>query len=331
MDAPDSPVDSSSRSTGPARLAHPVGEALDEPTPLQIAGRWMFNASVAGAIVSIIIHVVFLIAAGRILLSRPAGDSRGADAGIEVAVMNESQLDEIRDQTLHDDPVTINDLEMTEPVQPPDSDMPALDDSISTTGPGDLAQMSGAGAADEFKTPTGAGSVASFFGVEARGSRFAYIVDRSGSMADRDRMDVLKANLVGSINGLSVNTSFMVFFFSGESRALGNRTNWLTVNNRNREMAEREIRGVEPYGGTNPLPAFIDAFNMKPKPDSIYFMTDGIFQEEVAPEVHELNAQSGALTPIHTISFVDNSAEDILRRIARDSGGTYTHIAGPEQ
>jgi len=305
----------------------------DDPTPLQIALKWLFNASVAGAVLSLVVHVILLIVAGSILLSRPAGDPRGASREIEVAVTTRSELEEIQERDLLEDPVETEELEMTEALAPPSSDMPALDQSLTASDAGDLSPLGGAGdsAGEGFDTPTGAGSVASFFGVEARGSRFAYIVDRSGSMGDRDRIGVLKSELVESIGGLNRNASFMIFFYSGETRPLGNRTNWLEANERNREMAGREIRAVSAYGGTNPVPAFLEAFKLRPKPDAIYFMTDGVFPEEVASAVHEINAEAGAITPVHTTSFIDRSAEQILRRIARQSGGSYTHVEGPPQ
>ncbi|MEZ6090118.1 MAG: hypothetical protein R3C05_19240 [Pirellulaceae bacterium] len=81
------------------------------------------------------------------------------------------------------------------------------------------------------------------------------------------------------------------------------------------------------FGGTDPTPAFRDAFELSPPPDIIYFMTDGLFDPSVVGEVARLNTKRPKVQ-VHAISFIDNSSESLMRRIAEDSGGTYTHVPG---
>ena len=79
-------------------------------------------------------------------------------------------------------------------------------------------------------------------------------------------------------------------------------------------------------GGHEPLPAFEAAFTrLRPRPDAIFFMTDGLFRPEVADVIPTLNAGRKPV-PIHSISLVDRGAEALLRKIADDSEGTYRHV-----
>src|SRR5207248_843954 len=79
----------------------------------------------------------------------------------------------------------------------------------------------------------GGGGAASFFGVEARGTRFAYIIDISGSMdlgvgtADIKRIDILKAELSKSVDALLENAFFFVALFSSDAKPLGGRMEWI--------------------------------------------------------------------------------------------------------
>jgi hypothetical protein len=76
-----------------------------------------------------------------------------------------------------------------------------------------------------------------------------------------------------------------------------------------------------------PFPAFEVVFSLRPRPDAIYFMTDGQFEPSVAVELARLNVEDRI--PIHCICFVSKEAEALMKKIAEDSGGTYTYVAGP--
>jgi hypothetical protein len=297
--------------------------------PLARLGRIPRRACAVGLACSLLIHLVLLFVAGVILLDRPGAGGDADAIELELAIATQAELQDLSEQTVSaDDPLDDADVRMADALPTPDLPMPALDASPSDTSSA-LDALGGAaeGLGDDAIPTGGAGGVASFFGVEARGQRFAYIVDRSGSM-EGAKIQTLKSQLISSIGGLSESASFMVFFYSSGARSLGNRSRWLDADPRNRDLASREIAATSAHGGTDPLPAFELAFNMRPKPDAIYFMTDGVFDEAVAAEIAALNARTGAVTPVHAISLVDDSARELLQSIARQSGGTYTHVGG---
>jgi len=300
------------------------------PGLVERLGRIPERATAIGLIFSLVAHLLLLTIAGLILLERPGDGRRAGEVEIDLAIATQAELTELTaERTATPDPLDAAEPEMRERVATPDLPMPALDAAPTDPASRGVESLGGAaeGLGDQTLPTGGAGGVASFFGVEARGQRFAYVVDRSGSM-EGAKLQTLKSQLISSIGGLGQNASFMVFFYSNEARSLGGRSRWLSAEERNRELASREIVATTAHGGTNPLPAFELAFDMRPKPDAIYFMTDGVFDQAVAGEIAALNARTGAITPIHAISFVDDRAEALLRSIARQSGGTYTHVGG---
>lgn len=197
-----------------------------------------------------------------------------------------------------------------------------IGEGLGGAGGGDIGDGQGLGAGG-----TGGGA-ASFFGVEAKGSRFAYICDVSGSMRGV-RLDALKMEMRESIEALLDHMGFYVVLFNSDARELGDRTKWTVASPTGKRWAVETIFRIEAYGGTEPWPAFDKVFNIKPAPDAIYFMTDGIFDPAVADLIAMRNRGSRKV-PVHCITFEDKSAEELMRRIAAESGGTYTHVEGPK-
>jgi hypothetical protein len=171
------------------------------------------------------------------------------------------------------------------------------------------------------------GGGAKFFGVEARGARFAYIVDISGSM-EGPKIVTLRRELSSSIDGLPENAQFMIYFFESQTVPIGGRDKWMEAVAKNKNWAINIISRVEARGGTEPGGAFSNAFGLSPKPDAIYFMTDGLFDAGIADRVAAMN-RKGKKVPIHCIAFAEKGSEALMRRIAEQSGGTYTYIEGP--
>src|SRR5690606_16329369 len=97
-----------------------------------------------------------------------------------------------------------------------------------------------------------------------------------------------------------------------------------------KRSARAEINNIRAGGTTIPFPAFEEVFRMRPRPDAIYFMTDGAFSnaEAVAEEIARLNRSTGKIVPIHCITFIERDAEEIMKVIARQSNGSYTHVTG---
>jgi hypothetical protein len=212
---------------------------------------------------------------------------------------------------------------------------------LPSADPGSLPGLAGSGlgggsgdgdgfgeGAGELGGGGGGGGGARFFGVEARGSRFAYVVDVSGSMQG-ESLASLKRELTNSLDGLLSASSFLVLLFNSDSVPLGGRVKWIDASEPAKRRIFEMLGKVVAGGGTHPEDAFEMAFSLKPRPDAIYFMTDGLFDTAVAEKVSRWNKQDNRIVPIHCIAFGTRDSEALMRQIAQSSGGSFTYIAGP--
>lgn len=290
------------------------------------------RASVWGLAASLLVHLLAWLVASIITFTHAqAGGAGAGDSLVEFAVVTETELQQLQDASLEVQSPEVPDIPLEalpaldELGGPVSSDMQALMDDIgelgSDLGAGDINDAGALGAG-------GAGGAASFFGVEARGSRFAYVVDVSGSMGVGGKIQALKKELSRSVGALEENTSFSIALYSGSAWPLGQRKGWVNASTSGKKWASKHIRDIIPNGGTNPSPAFGILFQMSPKPEAIYFMTDGEFPAEAALEILRINGDYNI--PIHCITFVNRAAEPVMRQIADESGGTYNHVPGPD-
>lgn len=282
-------------------------------------------------LLSFIVHSILLLVLAFIILDRPAG-SAGGGGEIELAIVTQTELTQLQSQAIES---TLP--EMAADAAPEMFDAALFDTPVTELGMEaavqNVASLGGVGQSLEGGLDLGSGSVggaASFFGVEARGTRFAYIVDISGSMTG-SKLETMRRELAGSLEALNEHASFAVVLFSHDSHIIGGRRQWSRAIRRIKDSAVRDINAISASGATQPLPAFEIVFGLRPRPDAIYFMTDGMFAESVVQEVARMNSSWIEPTPIHTISFVSREAESQLRRIAEKSGGVYTHVPGPGQ
>lgn len=279
--------------------------------------------------VSIALHFLLLMMALLLVLQRPAGGQAGAGE-IQLAVMTETELAALQ-QDLPSSTDTLPDAAAPETIDL--ADIPDPDAATRATNPSSATAISGVGEslASDSGLDLGAlgGGGASFFGVEAVGSRFAYVVDVSGSMTG-SRLATLQQQLIGSIEGLLDHASFSIVLFSSDARVVGGRTAWIPATEENKRAMALEIRAISSGGGTVPLPAFEQVFSLSPRPDAVYFMTDGEFQDEntVIGRIGQMNGSGRGRAPIHCIAFESRVSERVMQRIAALSGGSYTFIGG---
>ena len=121
----------------------------------------------------------------------------------------------------------------------------------------------------------------------------------------------------------------IVPFSSGAAQPLGGKNGWTETTDRAKRAISRAIETLPADGGTNPSPAFQMVFAVRPRPDAIYFMTDGEFDEAVVQEVALMQSQLSAPVPVHCICFASQSGEVLMKKIAEQSKGTYTFVPGP--
>jgi len=326
----------------PGRVARRQSEpAPAEEARLEFWWRWLGGATAAAFLMSLLIHTLGGVISAFILVGGGAGGG-GAGPGsgpgsVEMAVVTEGELAALEEAASASGMPLVSEIVAGEGSEADLADSTLGADYGPGAGVSELGadsigggDISGGGGGDGLGLGGSGGGGASFFGIEAQGSRFAYIVDVSGSMNVEGRLDSLKRELTRSVEGLLENASFFIVLFSGDAQLLGGRRDWSEGTDLNKRWARRTIARIGAQGETNPLPAFRLVLSTKPRPDAIYFMTDGDFGAQgdlVALEIAALNSQHR--TPVHCICFVQRDSEAVMKRIARDSGGTYTFIAGP--
>ncbi|MCH2153575.1 MAG: VWA domain-containing protein [Phycisphaerales bacterium] len=170
----------------------------------------------------------------------------------------------------------------------------------------------------------GSGGAASFFGIASEGRRFAYIVDRSGSMANI-RLEQAKDELKRSLRELPDYAEFVVVFYSDSFYMPPFQEGWLRARRTQIRAMNKWIDGVEAKGGTNPLSSFKEVLKLDPPPDVIFFLTDGQIQSMTAQDVAKLN-QIRQPAVINTIAFANDESQELLERIASDSEGIYRFV-----
>lgn len=187
---------------------------------------------------------------------------------------------------------------------------------------------------------SGHGPPSQFMGTGGTAFYIVYIIDRSGSMVGS--FDYVKKELRRSIEQLQPQQLFQVIFFNAGDPLEFNsadpgsppayRLNFAT--DRTKVKVFSFIESMISTGRTDPRPAFRKALALKPRPNLIYFLTDGAFEPDIADELKKWN--SDRKTVINTIAFLQRPAEALLKRIAYENGGKYTFInpeaeAGPGQ
>ena len=168
----------------------------------------------------------------------------------------------------------------------------------------------------------GAGGT-SFFGVGGRGTRFAFIVDKSGSMVN-GRIGEAKQELYKAIVALPDFASvYVVFYDSSDPWAFSDR--WERVRSSMVKKLKTWLNNVGPSGGTEPTPAFRAVFALDARPDVIFFLSDGEIPPESIAQIRQMNARGKRVT-INAIAFGEESGSQQLRQIAQEADGEFRQV-----
>lgn len=205
------------------------------------------------------------------------------------------------------------------------------------------------------------GGSVSFMGNQGKGSRVVFVVDVSGSMSASSqadgktisRFELLKKELSKSLNQLRGGVQYQVIYFSdfawphdevdtndpaamakyewdirpGQQGVRIPRFRYLAANPANLTKSRKIIDESINPGGTNWGAGLLMALAGSPKPDLIFFMTDGNRSDALTwvDEVTASNAKGKPAT-IHTTAMMEPAAAKELDELARRNGGKFTII-----
>jgi hypothetical protein len=117
--------------------------------------------------------------------------------------------------------------------------------------------------------------LAVFFEIHDRARSVAYVIDRSGSMAVRNSLDVAKRELLASLSQLPPDSQFAVIFYNMTAWTLRDdqgHAGLMAASASNRKEVQSQIAKVAADGGTDHMVALRTALTLKP--DVIFFLTD---------------------------------------------------------
>lgn len=305
------------------------------------------HQSMVGGLSSACLHMLLLIILG--LLFAPAYPKGAID--IELAMANTSASAEMEsftisplDAALHNPAVS-----KTTTANAPRVDVlieePQLIMDLGDVVAGEALADPTALLSDAIESPGGttgtaeSGKKGTFFGANAYGDDFVYVVDMSTSMGYRSeygqtRFAVACRELLRSINELTSKQKFCVFMFSYRTRVMFDMPpRMIRATDSNKRRIALWINSLGLGGGTDPR--FGTMMALKLKPDAIFLLSDGEFNgREVNthgipgnPPIETIIKQmrKGAV-PIHTIAFEDLGNRKRLRRIANATNGTHRFI-----
>jgi len=273
--------------------------------------RWIL----LGIAVSLPVHLTIMVWLAAIVIERP---EPGASAvrGVDVALLPESALEQMLEARLPEvsqlpiesidgdsDPLDLPD----QPVAGGSSGAMAAEGWLSA-GTGDLLNGPGAGSGrGDPGMGTGSGGT-SFFGLRARGTRFGYVIDKSGSMAHDGRWVRLADELLRSLRELPETASFCIAFFDTSARAFPAATEgWERSRRSGIDRFLRWARNVSPGGGTEPVYGFNHLLSLDVPPDAIFFMTDGEIPPEHGSSILAKVMRRARPIAIHCVLFEDRS------------------------
>ena len=191
-------------------------------------------------------------------------------------------------------------------------------DRLGTAGARSVAERLGARAA--------LAAALNFFGQEAIGQRFAFVLDMSGSMRGR-RWEACVREFERTLTAMPEHVEFFVVLFSTMLVEPQGQSGWERAERARVQYTVSWIRGTRPAGGTQPLGAFQRVFSLPDAPDIVYFLTDGALEAFAPSDCAELRGPRPTI--INTISLESRASVEALETIASESGGRYIHVPAP--
>ena len=326
-------------------------EEIQETAPLESPfGKYLREYRLLNSLlVSLFVLVILFAAIWNIIIwAAPAGEAGSdfTDGGQQVAAPKKqeqkvrlmqrqksakpSQTFTFRAQAVSDIPVPVVDIETKN-----------LNPAIVVSPMGNVGDVS----VNVDMSVLNKAFASSFMGVKSKANKILFIIDYSASMRGRDV--VMRDELSKAIEKLPAVGSVAVIFFSGPTWVAGEDANalhrkwkgdnsktgwkpvdgykpqrpkWLPVTPSNKKKLIQAVNRTPLTFGTVWDNSFEWAFYMNPKPDVIYFMTDGNANDKFKG-MDIIKSKKGR-TKIYTIGYgAPQGAKKPLEEIAAMSGG----------
>lgn len=168
------------------------------------------------------------------------------------------------------------------------------------------------------------------FGIQAEGSKFVYVLDRSGSMSENANrpMNAAKAELIRSFEKLDTVHQFQIVFYNERPKVFnptGQPGRLAFGTQQNKAEARRFVNSVVAEGGSAHEDALLTAIRMHP--DVIFYLSDADDPKLRAADLARLEKSAAGIL-IHAIEFGKGPRRGggFMAKLAEQSGGEYTYV-----
>jgi hypothetical protein len=178
---------------------------------------------------------------------------------------------------------------------------------------------------------------ADFFGVRAVGKSFVFLVDCSLSMSMGPKWLDATRELTAAVERLGDDKYFYVICFDQDSHRMfgpdSPEPDFVPATPENLARLQQWLLTMGT--GFCSWPADSVEFALTLEPDAVYLISDGDIQDETDELLRRQNrvrTERGRrpVVIVHTIALHSRSGERQLQRIAKENGGRFVRIAGPQ-
>jgi len=169
----------------------------------------------------------------------------------------------------------------------------------------------------------------SCFGLVGEGYKFVYVFDRSGSMAEHNTLQAVKAEILNSLKPLDSVHQFQIVCYNEQPRVLnltGTVGRPVFATEENKRRAAEALEGIAPQGGTNHEDAVRLALRLRP--DVIFLLSDAGDPPLNHRQLEKLRERAAGVI-IHAVEFgvcPQPEGESFLAVLARQTGGKYAYV-----
>ena len=154
-----------------------------------------------------------------------------------------------------------------------------------------------------------------FYGIATTGDHIGFLIDRSGSMGNNNRLKRANTELLRAIGNLPITTKVSIIYFSTNAETKKEFTAFKPTQDRMKGLAQWSS-SIMPNGGTNPIPAI--KIVLRSDCDQIFILSDGSFNPQAVQLIAAENHQN---VPINTVAL--GGKPESLKQIAKESKGTF--------
>lgn len=312
------------------------------PDSIDLAREMQSRRPISAWMMSLIMHASLVVLLGISWKMIPKNAAIEADREVGIVLVHQQKgkreyTDPNADNSAFDTSAT---SQATQNAMPSPNEIPV---DVSEVIPGAASVTSGGMAASILDatqlTGEGAqrvggesdGTSTEVFGITGVGTKFVYVFDRSGSMANFNGrpLRAAKMELSESLDDLSSIHQFQIIFYNERPRIFERSPGQRELvfgDDEGKILARDFISRIKPRGGTEHLAALKLALSMGP--DVVFFLTDADEPRLTYNNLKEIRRWNHG-SAIHAIEFGAGprlSGENFLTRLAKDNGGQHAYV-----